>query len=118
MSVRNGHASNSSHSTPQPAPSEPSADGGRQTGGRFARGNKFSKGNPHAARLAKNRSLLLEHFDEAKLKEILNRLYWDARSGDKTAIQLVLQYCIGRPLPMPNPDPEEDHGETEAGGQA
>jgi hypothetical protein len=84
---------------------------GNQAGKRFSRGNTRGQGNPHYAKLARNRSLFLEVLDEEKLKAIIMKLYWEARGGSMEAIRIVLQYCIGKPLPLPDVVPE---GETHA----
>jgi hypothetical protein len=88
-------------------PPAPSIDANHGPGGRFCKGNKAARGNPFIQRLTRNRSLFLETIDEEKLKAIVTKLYWEARGGSMEAIKIVLQYCVGRPLPLPDAVPED-----------
>ena len=64
--------------TPTPAPT---ASNGRDGNGRFAPGNRFANGNPHAKRIGQLRSALIEM----------------ATAGDIQAIREVLLRVLGRP---------------------
>src|SRR5437870_1692068 len=94
-----------------PAPPSPNGDGGEQTArppsrngekgrdskGRFARGNKGGPGNPFARRVGRLRSQLLNLVTEADLQEVARKLVEQARTGNLVATRLLLVYLIGRP---------------------
>ena len=75
----------------------PSTSGGngRQAGGRFGPGNRFSKGNPHAAKVAKLRSAALAAVTQKDLRGIVRKLCDLALAGDVAAAREVLQRCLG-----------------------
>jgi hypothetical protein len=86
-----------------PPPPEPPSDG-RGGDGKFSKGNKFGRGNPHYTRLAQNRTVFLEYFGPEHLKEIARELMLRALKGDLEAIKIILGYVIGRPLPAVDAD--------------
>ena len=77
----------------------PSASGpnGRDNAGRFAPGNKAGKGNPHAKRVAKLRSALLEAVSEEDMRQIVCKLVEQAKAGDIHAAKEVILRTLGRP---------------------
>lgn len=75
----------------------PSAHDGRDNGGRFAPGNRFSKGNPYAQRVAKLRAALLEAVTEDDLAEVAKALIDKAKTGDVPAVRELLDRTLGRP---------------------
>jgi hypothetical protein len=101
--------------TPQaPAPST-SADSasppnnGRDSAGRFAKGNPGGPGNPHARHTAMLRKALAECISEDDIMDLGRSLYLAARNGDWVAAKLLLSYVIGKPAPPPDPDTLEEH---------
>jgi hypothetical protein len=86
-------------------PLEPLADGGRDTSGRFLAGNKFGRGNPHAAAVARLRSALLRTVKPADIRSMIKALLGRARKGDTAAAKLVLEYTVGRPVQTAGGEP-------------
>ena len=80
------------------APSQTGADGtGRLPDGRFAVGNKLSKGNPFSRRLAGMRTALLDAVGEDQLKRVVTKMVDLAAAGDVAAATLLFNYVVGRP---------------------
>lgn len=83
-------------------------DGGRSvTNGRFFSGNQFSVGNPHAVKVGKLRSALLNAVTEDDLKIVVGKLIERAREGDIAATKLLLDRTCGKSFVdrLPNPKP-------------
>jgi hypothetical protein len=85
-------------------PAPPTNSGRDASTGRFVKGNKLAKGNPHARRQAALRSVLLDAVDESRLRRIVQRLADQAEAGDVAATKLLLAYLLGRPTSAPDPD--------------
>jgi hypothetical protein len=68
---------------------------GRDDTGKFTRGNRIAKGNPHAQKVAKLRSALLRAVTTADLKEVIQALVWKAKEGDVQAIRELLNRTLG-----------------------
>jgi hypothetical protein len=103
---RNGQASppipdgsNGAQTAPQATPAAEARDGL----GRFARGNPGGAGNPYARRSAALKGQLLDAA-EARLPKVIAALFDLAEQGDVQAIELILRYALGKPLPAPDPD--------------
>lgn len=62
-------------------------------------GNKFGRGNPHAAAVARLRSALLKTVKPAGIRSITAALLDRARKGDTAAAKLVDEHTVGRPAP-------------------
>lgn len=77
---------------------------GRDTRGRFTKGNRGGPGNPFARRLAHFRSLLLDCVTNDDIRQIMQKLLELARGGDLAAIKLLLTYAVGQPTPCAEPD--------------
>ena len=79
---------------------EPSPKGtnGRDAKGRFVPGYAGGPGNPHAKRVAKLRSTLLNAVTEDDIREIVQKLVAMAKEGDIHAAKEVLQRTLGRPI--------------------
>ena len=77
----------------------PSTNGsnGRDTNGRFAKGNPGGTGNPHAQKVARLRSLILESVTEDDLRAIVAILVKRAREGDLAAIRELFNRLVGSP---------------------
>lgn len=78
----------------------PSANGGngRDSRGRFAAGNKHSKGNPLGGAVSRMRSEMLKAVTEGDLETIVGVLVTRAKEGDLAAIKLLLSYAVGKPV--------------------
>jgi hypothetical protein len=85
--------------SPQTQPTE-----GRDSKGRFTRGNKGGPGSPFNRRVAALRQLLLERVSDDDLAAIVDRVVEMAKEGDLAAAKLVLSYTVGRPAPVVDPD--------------
>src|SRR5262249_59821329 len=93
--------------TPPPLhtkPATPSPDSGHDARGRFTRGNKEGRGNPHARQVAALRKALLETVTEQDMIEIAHALMIQAKMGDVAAATLLLSYTLGKPLEGADPD--------------
>jgi hypothetical protein len=77
---------------------------GRGAGGRFAAGNRFGQGNPHARRMAALRQAFLSTATEERMRDLGEKLYAAAVGGDWQAAKLFLLFVIGRPADAVNPD--------------
>jgi hypothetical protein len=78
----------------------PNRSNGRDAKGRFTRGNAGGPGNPHAAHVARLRSMLLQKVDADALGRILDALVSAAENGDVQAARLVLNYGLGEPAAL------------------
>ena len=94
-----------SNAAPSANGSEPST--GRDSKGRFTRGNPGGVGNPFARKVAQLRSALIERVTEQDIKDIAEVLILQARTGDHAAIKLLFQYVLGKPAPAADPDTVE-----------
>ncbi|MCH8151440.1 MAG: hypothetical protein IH830_03590 [Planctomycetes bacterium] len=79
------------------APSPTGDNGNHDRRGRFQRGNKAAKGNPHAQRVGRLRSALLEAVDEAAIRRVVEALIKEAEGGNVPAVRELLDRCIGKP---------------------
>ena len=70
---------------------------GRMSDGRFAPGNKLSRGNPIHRKMHVMRRALLEAADTQSVKDVFKKLFELAMAGDVMAIRLYLEYCCGKP---------------------
>ncbi len=73
------------------------AAAGRDAGGRFTAGNKASKGNKNAKRVAELRSALMAAVRSKDVKQILEALIEAAKKGDTVAAREVLDRTLGKP---------------------
>ncbi len=73
------------------------AANGRDTNGRFAKGNSGGPGNPHAARVAALRAVMMEAVTEDDLRKIVAALIEKAQAGDVVAARELLDRCLGKP---------------------
>jgi hypothetical protein len=70
---------------------------GKDSAGRFAKGNKLGRGNPLAGRAAKIRAILLKALTPADAKAIAAELVTKAKTGDLAYIRELLDRTIGKP---------------------
>ena len=70
---------------------------GRDTRGRFTRGNAGGPGNPHGGQVSRLRSAILAAVDTDDIEAIVRTLVMKAREGDLAAAKEVLDRCVGPP---------------------
>jgi hypothetical protein len=106
-SPNGAHANDHTHS-PKPAPGPDTkpqaADGGRDTHGRFATGNRGGPGNPFARQVAALRAALVASVSEEDLEAVARTLVRQAQQGDVAAAKLLLSYALGKPAAPVDPD--------------
>ncbi len=90
----------------QATPTEPA---GRDSSGRFCRGNPGGPGNPFARKTAALRQALLDTVTVEDLQAIVRQLLHKAKEGDVSAARLVLSYAIGKPDKAVDPDSLDRH---------
>jgi hypothetical protein len=93
----------------QPDAPTPDADTGRDSQGRFTRGNPGGPGNPYYRRQAQLKRLLLESVTDTDVLSVMQVLLGLARGGDLAAIKLFLEYTVGKPSKEVDPDKAELH---------
>ena len=76
---------------------------GHDTNGRFAAGNQFGRGNPHAATVARLRSALLSAVTEDDMRAVVGKLVTMAKGGDVPAIKLLLDRVLGKVVAIEEP---------------
>jgi hypothetical protein len=96
---------------PHPQPDTPPlpTDTGRDSQGRFTKGNPGGPGNPYYRRQAQLKRLLLASVTDADVQSVMQVLLGLARGGDLAAIKLFLEYTVGKPTQEVDPDKEELH---------
>lgn len=88
---------------------DPDTNRNHDSRGRFAKGNKAGKGNPHHRRVAELRAKMLERVTPDDIVAVVETLVNKAKSGDTAAIKLLLDRVFGRIA---------DHDAAEAGERA
>ena len=78
--------------------STPSQNGsnGRDSNGRFAPGWKGGPGNPHAIKVQRLRTALLESVAPKDVEEVIDAMLKSAKKGDVVAAREILDRTIGR----------------------
>lgn len=76
----------------------PNRSNGRDSNGRFARGNPGGPGNPHAKRAGQLRSAVLNAVTEEDMNEIIRSLIEAAKAGDVQSAKVVLERTLGTPI--------------------
>jgi len=94
---------------PTAANSAPTEPAGRDSSGRFCRGNKGGPGNPFARKTAALRQALLDTVTAEDLQAIVRQLIQKAKEGDVSAARLVLSYTVGKPDKAVDPDNVDRH---------
>jgi hypothetical protein len=82
----------------------PQAAEGRESNGRFAKGNKGGPGNPFARKVAQLRAALVNFVTEDDMKHLCFVLKMRAEGGDMVAMKLLFQYVLGKPAETVDPD--------------
>src|SRR5262249_22569122 len=80
------------------------SDGDRGPGGKFAPGNRCSRGNPFNKRMAALKSAVLEEIKSQDIKRLVRHLHNMAMQGVVAAAVVLLRYTIGRPPESIDPD--------------
>jgi hypothetical protein len=86
---------------------------GRESNGRFAKGNAGGPGNPYARQVAALRLRALDRVSGDDIDEIIGKMVELAKAGDVAAARLVLHYTLGKPVASAHPD-RIDSDEVEA----
>jgi hypothetical protein len=76
------------------------APNGRGQDGRFAKGNSGGPGNPHARRVARLRSALLNAVKPDDVREVVVTLLASAKAGEVAAIRELFQRLLGPPVEL------------------
>ena len=76
----------------------PNGTNGRDQTGRFARGNAGGPGNPLGGQVARLRSALIGAVSEEDMRAIIAKLVEKAKGGDTSAVKVLLERCLGRPI--------------------
>ncbi len=79
-------------------------ENGRDSHGRFAKGNSGGPGNPFARKAAALRAAFFNKITEQDIEELAQQLLDRAKSGDLAAMKVLFNYTIGRPTAPVNPD--------------
>ena len=102
----------------QQAEASKSEPKGRDTDGKYTKGNAGGPGNPHARACARMLQAFRDNITEEEMLQICRMLYVKAVGGDISAAKIILSYKIGKPLPAPHPDSidrdEWDHYQNDA----
>lgn len=79
-------------------PESPShAEGnGRDPKGRFGKGNKAGKGNPHLRRVRQLTSALLREVSPEDIAAVIRSMIDAAKGGDPAAAKVVLERTLGK----------------------
>jgi hypothetical protein len=99
---------NGRHADETPGPSANGASG-RDSRGRFARGNPGGPGNPFARHQAALRQALCQAVSAQDIQAIAHRLVVQAQAGDVAAAKLLLAYVVGKPAEPADPDTLDQH---------
>jgi hypothetical protein len=86
----------------------PSANG-RDSRGRFTKGNPGGPGNPFARHQAALRQALCQAVSQQDIQAIAHRLVVQAQAGDVAAAKLLLAYAVGKPAEPADPDTLDQH---------
>src|SRR5438477_338820 len=73
----------------------------RDQQGRFTKGNAGGPGNPHARHCARMLALFRDAITDDEMYRLCRVLFEKATSGDVSALKMIWQYKIGKPLPAP-----------------
>jgi hypothetical protein len=77
---------------------------GRDTQGKFTKGNAGGPGNPFARQVGRLRKMLLDCVTEEDMAAIGSKLIQLAKEGNVQAIKLLFSYTLGKPAPAVQPD--------------
>ncbi len=77
---------------------------GRDSRGRFTRGNAGGPGNPFGRYAAGLRRVLVHSVTAEDMHAIARKLVEQSLAGNHAAVKLLLSYTLGKPEPQVNPD--------------
>jgi hypothetical protein len=80
------------------APSTNGDNGGRDSCGRFTKGNSGGKGNPYAKQVAQLRAAMMKAVTKKDIQDIVKALVAQAKTGNPRAIDLLLNRVFGAPV--------------------
>ena len=83
-------------------PSESAGDG-RDSRGRFAAGNGYGQGNPHARQVQKLRAATLKAVTEDDVRAVINTLLEQAKQGNVMAAREFLDRTVGKVMDTQTP---------------
>src|SRR6266851_2537416 len=86
------------------SPDPTTTNAGRDSNGRFTKGNPGGPGNPYYRRQAELKRGMLDFVTDVDVNSVVRVLLGLARGGDLAAIKLFLEYTIGKPNPSVDPD--------------
>ena len=69
---------------------------GRDAGGRFSKGNPGGPGNPHASKVSRLRSALLEAVTADDIRSVIDALVTEAKTGNVPAIREFFNRVLGQ----------------------
>ena len=75
----------------------PNGPNGRQSNGRFAKGNPGGPGNPYAQQVAELRSAMLKAISTEDIRRVVEALVAEAKDGNVSAAKELLDRCLGKP---------------------
>jgi hypothetical protein len=100
------------------AESSAGASNQRDPQGRYLKNNAGGPGNPHARHCARMLEMFRNSITDEEMYGLCRVLYERAITGDMSALKMIWQYKLGKPLPAPNPDmidrDEWDHFQKDA----
>ena len=70
---------------------------GRDSGGKFTKGNKAAKGNPYTRKAAQFRKAMYNSVSEQEFRQIVDRMKQDALNGSAKDRELFLTRLLGTP---------------------
>jgi len=73
-------------------------NGGRDSSGRFAKGNPGGPGNPYAAQVGRLRSALVNAVTEEDMREVIMALVEKAKGGSIAAARVLFDRVLGKPI--------------------
>ncbi|MDD5728621.1 MAG: hypothetical protein PHV59_08665 [Victivallales bacterium] len=79
-------------------PSTNGDNGGRDSAGRFTKGNPGGKGNPYAKQVAQLRAAMMKAVTKKDIQDIVKKLVTEAKTGNIRAIDLLLTRIFGTPV--------------------
>lgn len=78
----------------------PNGSNGRDATGRFSKGNRGGPGNPYAKRAGELRAAIYEAVTEEDLRQVIQALLTQAKTGDIAAAKELLNRLLGKPEPI------------------
>lgn len=76
----------------------PNGSNGRDSSGRFTKGNAGGPGNPLGGQIARLRAALIAAVSEDDMRAVVSKLVEKAQACDTAAAKLLLERYLGRPI--------------------